>query len=89
MFTINAHHTRQKNMHLLQQFINTKLGLTIPNCHGPKSSTMKDLNSLPDSLKSIQNNNKFKYEVEKFLQLQNQKTDENDYVYFYTRIFIL
>ena len=77
---------------MLQQSINTNQGLvhiifTILNYYGPKSSSfyytsIKDWFSLPDSLKSIQNNNKFKYEVKKFLQLQNQKIDENDYVYF-------
>ena len=47
----------------------------IPNCQGSISNTfyysaIKDWNGLPDSIKSIKDSVKFKFEVKKFLQLQ-------------------
>ena len=59
---------------------------TIPNCQGPKSHTfyysaIKDWNSLPEKLKTIQDNKKFKFELKKFLQLHNQSKDEDVYMY--------
>ena len=58
-----------------------------PNCQGSISNTfyysaIKDWNGLPDSIKSIKDNIKFKFEVKKFLQSQNVSEDQNIYMYF-------
>ena len=45
-------------------------------------SAIKDWNGLPDSIKSIKDNIKFKFEVKKFLQSQNVSEDQNIYIYF-------
>ena len=37
---------------------------------------------IPDSIKSIKDNIKFKLEVKKFLQSQNVSEDQNIYMYF-------
>ena len=59
----------------------------IPNCQGSISNTfyysaVKDWNGLPDSIKSIKDNIKFKFEVKKFLQLQSVSEDQNICMYF-------
>ena len=61
---------------------------TIPDYQGPKSHTfyysaIKDWNSVPEKLKTIQDNKKFKFELKKFLQLHNQSKDEVQDVYMY------
>ena len=58
---------------------------TIPDCQGPKSQTfyysaIKDWNSLPEKLKTIQDNKKFM--LKKFPQLHNQSKDEDVYMYY-------
>ena len=45
-------------------------------------SAIKDWNSLPEKLKTIQDNKKFKFELKTFLQLHNQSKVEVLYMYF-------
>ena len=59
----------------------------IADCQGPKSHTfyysaMKDWNSLPEKLKTIQDNKKFKFDFKTFLQLHNHSKDEVVYMYY-------
>ena len=59
----------------------------IPDCQGPKGytfyySAIKDWNSLSEKLKTIQDNKKFMFELNKFLQLHNQSKDEDVYMYY-------
>ena len=68
---------------MLMIFINIRhhnfnYNFIISDCQGPKSHTsyysaIKDWNSLPEKLKTIQDNKKFKFELNKFLQLHNQR----------------
>ena len=85
LITVNVQHIFQKILLMFKQFTNNKLGLmhTIlqfltvmaTKVQHLYCTSIEDWDSLPNSLKSIQNNNKFKYEVKKFLHLQNQNID--------------
>ena len=59
-----------KDFHIYQTRF-SEHNFTIPDCQGPKSHTfyysaIKDWNSLPEKLKTIQDNKKFKFELKYF-----------------------
>ena len=72
---------------MLRTFINVRQDLVNIHCQGPKGHTfyysaIKDWNNLPEKLETIQDNKKFKFELKKHLQLDNQSKDKDVYMYY-------